>query len=227
MAQRLMLSIRRARDQIPECFLFAGSSALLLSLAHVRSEFWFVSLFALVPFLWRAVKASLSESIVLGGLLAISYSLVTVPVALWVSPDGLPLKLLVLGTLFTLYAVGVSRASMCFGFNAVLIAFLWLPVEYVLSHYAHLGDIFALSEVNSSLFIRIGSLFGMLIVSFAVVLVNSLLIVALECVVRVPSASARFSDQGKRRPDPATEIVVCLLHLQLPCVPRAPPVPSP
>ena len=34
-------------------FIYGGSSALLLSLAHIFGDLWFISFFALVPFLWR------------------------------------------------------------------------------------------------------------------------------------------------------------------------------
>ena len=51
-------------------FLFAGGSALILSIAHIYPEYWFVSLFALVPFLWRVTRANLPDSILLGIILA-------------------------------------------------------------------------------------------------------------------------------------------------------------
>ncbi|MFC1476219.1 hypothetical protein ACFLQW_04380 [Candidatus Zixiibacteriota bacterium] len=165
-------------------FLCAGSSALLISVAHFYPEYWFVSLFALVPFLWRAACVGLLESIVLGGILATSYCFVTAPIALWLIPSSYVLKLLALNVLFALYAVAVNRLSRHIGFNAICMALLWLPLEFMLSHYTHLGSIFAFSETDSTLLIRVGSLFGILMVSFVVVLINSLILIFLGCVVR-------------------------------------------
>ena len=55
--------------QFTEHFVYAGTSALVLSLAHIHSTYWFLSFFALIPFLWRLNRTSLSGSIVVGIIL--------------------------------------------------------------------------------------------------------------------------------------------------------------
>ena len=165
-------------------FLCAGSSALLISFAHLYPEYWFVSLFALVPFLWRAIRATLPESVILGCLLATSYYLVAFPIGSGVTPDLFLLHLLGFNTIFALYAAAVNRIGRHIGANAIFVAALWLPLEYALSHYSGLGSLFALSANESDLLVRIGSLFGMLMISFVIVLVNLIVLLFLRQVVQ-------------------------------------------
>jgi len=175
-----------------ENFICAGSSALLISVALLHPELWFVSLLALIPFLWRATRVSLFESIVLGGVLVTSYCFITVPIASWATSGAFLLKLLALNVLFVLYGTVVNRMAKHVGFNVIFIAVLWLPLEYTLSRYADLGSMFAFSDGDCSVLIRMGSLFGMLMVSFLVVLVNSLILILLKRVVQALSSRATF-----------------------------------
>ena len=182
-----------------ESFLCGGTSALLISIAHLHSNCWFVSLFALVPFLWQATRVSIRESVVLGVLLATSYSFVTMDVAPWATPGPFLLKLFSLNILFALYGTVVNRLAKRVGFNAVFIAVFWLPLEYVLRQYAHLSSIFTFSETDSTFFIRIGSLFGTLMVSFVVVLINSLIVVVSEHIVRALYSNATSPVENDER----------------------------
>jgi hypothetical protein len=67
-------------------FLFTGSSALLLSIISVYPDLWFLSLFVLIPFLWRAIAVTLLESVRLAVIVATAYCLVAAPVNFWASP---------------------------------------------------------------------------------------------------------------------------------------------
>lgn len=209
--------------RVLESFLCAGSSALLISFAHLYPEFWFVALFALIPFLWRAIKTSLFESILLGGLLATSYCFVAFPIGSWATPGTFLFKLLGLNVLFVLYAIVVNRIKKHIGFNAIFIAALWLPLEYALSHYAGLGNLFAISANESSLLLRIGSLFGLLMVSFVVVLVNTLILIFFKHVVEALSSKATFPvKDAKRAYLPFKEILLEKRWYYF-SAPRAPP----
>jgi apolipoprotein N-acyltransferase len=182
------MSIRLAED-----FLCAGSSVLLIACAQLHPELWFVALFALVPFMWRTVKVGLGRSLVLGAFLATAYSFVAWPIMSWVSPGAFLTKLASLNILFALYAVAVNRIKRYVGFNAVFIAALWLPLEYILSHYTHLGSMFGFTTTDSGLVYRVSSLFGVLMISFVVVLVNTLILIFLKRVVEVLCSKAAFS----------------------------------
>jgi hypothetical protein len=204
-----------------ESFLCAGSSALLISAAHLYPEFWFVSLFALIPFLWRAIRVSLFESIILGGLLAASYCFVSFRVESWAAPGAFLFTLVGLIVLFALYGTVVNRIKKYIGFNVIFIAVLWLPVEYALSHYAGLGNLLALSTGESSLLL--GSLFGMLMISFVIVLVNSLILIILRQVAQVLFSRGTFSIPDDKRPyPPFKEIILERRWYYFPDV-RAPP----
>ena len=209
-----------------ESFLCAGSSALLISVAHLYPEFWFVSLFALIPFLWRAIRVSLFESIILGGLLAASYSFVSFRFESWATPGAFLFTLVGLIVLFALYGTVVNRIKKYIGFNVIFIAVLWLPVEYALSHYAGLGNLFAQSTGESSLMLRIGSLFGMLMISFIIVLINSLILIILRQVAQVLLSRGTLSIPVDKRPyPPFKEIILERRWYSFPDV-RAPPLSS-
>jgi len=247
-----------------ENFLCAGSSALLISAAHLYPEFWFVSLFALIPFLWRAVgrvpnppqadkkpdngiAAFLNKrcrvirsirlqrillrtrpkSVVMPGMtLATCYLLVTYPAELYISPGAFLLKLFVLNLIFCLYGIVVNRLKKCIGFNVIFIAALWLPLEYALSHYAGLENLFTFSPDKTGLpvLLRIGSLFGMLMISFIIVLINSLILIILRQVAQVLFSRGTLSIPDDKRPyPPFKEIILERRWYYFPDV-RAPPL---
>jgi hypothetical protein len=163
-------------------FLCAAGSAILLSFAHVFGELWFISLFALVPFLWRLCHVNLRGAASLGMMLATFFVCATSVSDLIFAPKIFLLKLLSLNIAFALFALVVHRARKAFGFDPLFIALLWFPMEYVLIHYAHLGAIFSVSNSGSSLVIGFCSLFGLLLGSLAIVLGNSLLLLILRYV---------------------------------------------
>jgi hypothetical protein len=214
-----------------ENFLCAGSSALLISGAHLYPEFWFVSLFALIPFLWRAIRVSLFESIILGGLLATSYSFVALRSELWATPGALLFTLVGLNALFALYGTIVNRIKKHLGFNVIFIAALWLPVEYALSHYAGLESFFASSpdktgwpvKTGLPVLLRIGSLFGLLMISFIIVLVNSLILIIIRQAAQALLSGGRFPIRDDKRPYPPFKEILLERHwYYFPDV-RAPP----
>lgn len=167
-----------------ENFLCAGSSALLISIPHVWPGLWFFALFALVPFLWRVTRVNLKESLALGGLLAASYAFVVFSADFWGFSNSNLLTLAGLIVLFALYSAFVSTVKKHLGFNAIFIAALWLPIEYVISHFSGLGYLFSIAPDESGLMYRLGSLFGLLMVSFVVVIVNALIVTTIGRLVR-------------------------------------------
>ncbi len=165
-------------------FLCAAGSAILLSFAHVFGELWFISLFALVPFLWRLCHVNLRGAISLGMMLATFFVCATSMSDLIFAPKIFLLKLLSLNIAFALFALAIHRARKAFGFDPLFIALLWFPMEYALIHYAHLGAIFSISNSSSSLTIGFCSLFGILLASLVIVLGNSLILLILRHVRR-------------------------------------------
>lgn len=161
-------------------FLAGGGSALLLSIAHLDRRLWFLSLFALVPYLWRLKRTCIRCSIALGAIFAFFFSFVVFINDLTVSPMGFCFKLSVLISIFSIFGVAVNGIKKYIGFYPIFIAALWMPLEYFLIRYIGNGGILDFSDVDSSIIIRFGSLFGLLMVSFFVMLVNSLILFMIE-----------------------------------------------
>lgn len=129
----------------------------------------------------------------LGGMLGLCFAFVTLRIDSWVSFGANLFMLAGLIGLFAIYAVTVNRIKKRFGINAIFIAALWLPLEYVISHFADLGYLFAVTPDESGLVLRLGSLFGLLMVSFVVVVVNALILISVRRIVRALHSHGRRS----------------------------------
>ena len=165
-------------------FPWAASSAILLSLTRDEPGLWFVSLFALVPYLWRLYRVSTRDSVVLGIILATSFIFATGTSELWLRPRTFLLKLFALNISLAILGLAISKARKRFGFNPLLIALLWFPTEYLLIRYAGLPSIFSITSDSPSLLVGFCSLFGVLLGSLVIVLGNSLLLLILRYVER-------------------------------------------
>jgi len=212
--------------QFTDHFVYAGTSALVLSLAHIHPAYWFLSFFALLPFLWRLNRVNLSGSIIAGIILGGCYASVAFIDQVLVSPWTFLLRLFVLCLIFSAFGAAVNRIKRYIGFHPIFIASLWLPLEYALTHYAHLSSIFTFPEIDSALLIRIGSLFGILMVSFAVVLMNSLILILLKHVVQALRSPATFPLKEDKRIYPLPEQIQLQRHWYRFAQPRAPPSPK-
>jgi hypothetical protein len=206
-----------------ENFLCAGSSALLIPIAHLDADLWFISAFALIPFLWRCRQVSLLESVALAGVLAASYDFLTVPVASWATPGAFVFKLLILNLLFAVLAIAANRSAKYIGPKSVFIAVCWLPIEYIMSHYTDLGSIVAFLESDATLLIRIGSLSGILLISLVVVLVNWLIIALLGRVLQALCATRTFASDDRNRLSLFSEEIAFQIGWHYFIDPRAPP----
>ncbi len=181
-----------------EDFICAGSSALILSLIHLYPDYWFLSIFALLPFLWRLTSTNLSGSIILGTILGNCYAFVAFTDQILISPWIFLLKLFSLCIIFSAFGVAVNRINRYTGFNPIFIAALWLPFEYALCNYTHLENIFTFSGTDSTFLIRISSLLGILMVSFVIVLINSLILIAIRRAVQAFCSETKFSLEDKK-----------------------------
>lgn len=211
-------------DELSVSFLAAASSAILLSFAHVFGELWFISLFALVPFLWRLCYVNLRGAVSLGMMLATFFVFATSVSELILAPKIFLLKLLVLNAVFAIFSLVVSRAKKYLGFDPLFIALLWFPMEYVLIHYAHLGTIFSISNSSSSLIIGFCSLFGILLGSLVIILGNSLILLIVRYLGQwILSREKPLTDSEKRTYSPLDEVILEGRWHYFPDV-RAPPL---
>lgn len=173
-------------------FICAGTSALILSIAHIHPEYRPISLFALLPFLWRLNRANLSGSILLGVILAVCYIFVAFTGEALVASGTFLLNLLLLSLIFSIFGIAVNRVRKYIGFCPIFIAALWLPLEYILTRYSGLGSIFAFSNTDSGFVVRLASLFGLLIVSFGIVLINTIVLKFIQYVMEKASSNCDY-----------------------------------
>ena len=181
-----------------ESFLFAGMSALLLLLASFFSEYSFLSLVALTPFLYRISKAELSESIRLGFLLGLAFLSVTLANNLVTDPLPAILKLLYGTALFTLFAWTLWRARTAFGFNPIITALIWVGFELSAVKLGLVRGLLGSAEFSIQHLNGLVVLFGFIIVSFVIVLLNSLLLIAVEKAVSLARARGTASCESGR-----------------------------
>ena len=164
--------------------LCAGITSLLFSLIHFYPEYWLLSLFALVPFLRQVYRASSSESLVMGAVLASTYCMITSGFRTDLNPDLLSSRFLVMNALMIGYAIAVNRTVKKTGINPIVTAILWLPLEFVLIHHSGLDGLLTLQESNSALLAKTGSVLGILMVPFLIVFVNSFFLMVTDRLIR-------------------------------------------
>jgi hypothetical protein len=170
--------------------LSAGASALLLSIAHLRPQFWFISFFALLPFLWRLRRLNAGRAVTLGITLAVFFVLGNCADDLIGAPKTFLVKLLSFGVAFGFFAYIVRRATRKLGFDPLFVALVWLPIEFVLIRFAGLESIFTIADSGSPFIVRFCALFGVLLGSLVVLWSNSFLLLIIQRVGdRMPSRS--------------------------------------
>ena len=162
-----------------ESFIFAGSSALLLLFANLFPDYWYFSFLALVPFLLKIIKASPGESLRLGVLLGLSFFSVSVADSIAISPLPSALKLLSGTGLFALFGWTVGWARNRWGFNPSIVAVLWVGLEIGLVKLGFASGIFGKAEFSHPFLHGLVGLFGFLVASAVIVLLNSLLVLAI------------------------------------------------
>lgn len=187
-----------------ESFIFAGGSAFLLLLATLFPDYWYVSFFALTPFLYRIIKATPGESLRLGFLFGLSFFGLSVVDSLITSPLSSLLKLLSGTALFALFGWSVGWASrrwQDWGFNPFLVVFLWVGLELGLVRVGFVGGLLGEAGLSHSLFGGLVALFGFLTVSAIIVLFNSLLVLAIVKTLQVTRPWGRTVQEDERISD--------------------------
>ena len=184
-----------------ESFIFAGSSALLLLLVNLFPQYWYVSFFALTPFLFRIIKATPGESLRLGFLFGLSFF----GVSIIDSPLGYPvpplLKLLCGTGLFALFGWSVGWARRRWGFNPAVVALLWTGLEIGLVKLGVVGGLLGETEFSHPFFGGLVALFGFLTVSAIIVLLNSLLVLLILKTLSLKIPRGKIVQEDERRTD--------------------------
>ena len=192
-----------------ESFIFAGGSAFLLLLATLFPDYWYVSFFALTPFLYKIIsakggagasggKARPGECLRLGFIFGLCFFSISVVDSLITSPLSFLLKLLSGTGLFALFGWALGWARQRWGFNPFLVVFLWVGLELGLVRVGFVGGLLGEAEVSHTFFGGLVALFGFLTVSTIIVLFNSLLVLAIVKTLQVTRHRGRAvqEDEG-------------------------------
>jgi apolipoprotein N-acyltransferase len=163
----------------PESFIFAGGSSFLLLLAILFPDYWYVSFFALTPFLYRAIKAAPGECLRLGFIFGLSFFTLSLVDLVTTSPLACVLKVLSGTALFTLFAWSLGWARQRWGFNPFILVFLWIGLEMGLVKLGFVGGLLGETGLSHSFFGGMVALFGFLAASAIIVLFNSLLVLTI------------------------------------------------
>jgi len=208
-----------------ESFLYAGSSALLLLISSLYPIYWYVSCIALVPLLFRIIRASTAESLRLGFLFGLTYGSVAFAGGLLEAPVAVLQKLVSCTALLALFAWGISRTRDKLGFNPVIVALIWIAFEITLVRLGLLSSPLAESGIQSeSLIHGIAVLFGFVVVSFAIVWLNATLAAFLDlCTADESRREASFGDDDSSAPVSIRTTVELLRGFYLLPSGRAPP----
>lgn len=162
-----------------ESFMFAGTSALLLLVANLFPHYWYVSFFALTPFLYRIIKASPGESLRLGLLLGLSLFGASMPGLLAGSAASSLLKLLCGTALFGLFGWTVGLARRRWGFNPSIVALLWVGLQTGLVKFGCASGLLWEGGWSHPFLHGLIGLFGFLAASAIIVFLNSLFLLVI------------------------------------------------
>nr|MBN2278935.1 hypothetical protein [candidate division Zixibacteria bacterium] len=175
------------RYSSPGLFLSACSSAFLFGLSRTCPELQFIIFLALVPMLRYVIRSSRRESIIIGLIVAFLSFVLIFTSDQSISLTGGLFKFLLLLIIFPLYAAIINRLARMTGFNAILAAAVWLPLEYIWRRLFG-SDSLIIPPMGFSRFITgMATILGVLLVAFLVVLVNYVfltLFTAIENILR-------------------------------------------
>jgi apolipoprotein N-acyltransferase len=182
-----------------ESFLFAGSSSLLLLIARMFPHYWFFSLFALTPFLYKIIISTPKESLRLGFLFGLSFFGASLGHSFIAAPT-VCLPTLTAGTiLFSLFGWAAGWARSRWGFSPFIVAVLWVGLEMGLLRFGFVDGILVESGMASPLLHGLVGLLGFLAVSALIVLLNSFLILAVLKTLERVSRRGKVSKENQSR----------------------------
>ncbi|MFH0930956.1 MAG: hypothetical protein V1890_03345 [Candidatus Zixiibacteriota bacterium] len=176
-------------SNLAEDFLYSGTSALLLLVANLFPEYWYLSFIALFPFLWKVSKASPREALRLGFLLGLTFFTFSNIDSLLVAPTTTISKIICGTLLFALWGWTVGFAKQFFGFNPIIVSGLWVLFELGLIKLGYTSGLLTHSIPSTPFFLRLATLFGFGVISFMVVLLNSILVKVVEHAVKIFKAT--------------------------------------
>jgi len=160
----------------------------------------------------------------LGFLLGLSYFGVHLATPLSTNPATTLLQFATAVALCAGFGWSVSLARLRWGFNPLLTALFWVAFELLLIRAGFAHGLLAELDVGTGLMYRVGILFGFLAISFVVVLVNAILVLAIETTIEKARARGTVYPESKRIWDPFLAPGLADFWLYLASSERAPPL---
>jgi apolipoprotein N-acyltransferase len=178
-----------------EDFLYAGLSALLLLIANLFSGYWLLSIVAFAPFLYRLIRVNPASSFRLGLMLGLAFFGVNFANNLIIFQFSVIGQVLIGSFAFAVFGWVTGTVQRRLGFSPIITALLWVVLELALiglgfRHYILLD----VSSTPQPYLGGIAALFGTVMISFAIVFLNSLFLVAVEGAIALRKSSTPPTD---------------------------------
>ena len=165
------------------CFLFdfisAGSSALILSFFYIHIDLGFSYAVALLPVLLRAINTDIRGAATCGFLLSICLSFVISSRGVLESPLNYVTIIILLSSSFIVFTVTINRLKKYFLMSFLLFIALGLSLEHIHKSFFKFQNVFYSIKGNTGFAFRSITLFGIVILSFFAIAVNSILLILL------------------------------------------------
>lgn len=165
-------------------FIFAGSSALILSIAYIYTDIWAIYIFALSPFLYRIINTDFKGSIISGLFLALSIVFVISTGEIASAPIPYACDLAFLCLTFMAFSIAINRLKKYVGLGVFLFAALCISLEYFHKSYFEFNSIFASLKNDAGFVFRASSLLGFIFTSFILIAISSLLLFLIDILYR-------------------------------------------
>jgi len=179
-------------------FVYAGLSAALLITANLFPEYWYLDLIALIPFIYRLSKMPGTQTWKLGLLFSLCYFGVLSIDSFLIAPLSTLGQIIIAIFLFTTFTGMVGWIKKLFGFNPIFISFLWTILEYALIRLGISNGLFNEIGISAPLFGMLSTVFGFVIISFIIVLSNTILILFLGKIGEILSDANPTIPLGER-----------------------------
>ena len=196
-------------------------------LLRLHTQLLPIYLIALLPYFWRLLNSDAKRTVWLGVLVANSFVFVAYADNLILAPVRFALQLTYFNLAFVSYGVTINRVKETFGRSALLLVFLWLPLEYCLNNLASVESLFATSIVEPRLILRSSILFQILIIPLLIVLLNPLLLLlAGRIISQVPQRRGFRLTPSTGKFTPTAILTLVRVYYNFPAL-RGPPLESP
>jgi hypothetical protein len=176
-----------------EDFIYAGSSAALLAVVNLYPGYWYFAFLTLIPLMFRLARASVAGAARLGFLFGLAFFGTMGIDALLLSFPSAVVRILLGVAVATALGAATGCIRFRFGLNPVFIAFLWAAAEYILMRLGLVKSLFGEVETSLPTLNALSTLFGLVVVSFLIVLANWILLLAIEKVISISVKNIKFA----------------------------------